>query len=259
MPKLWRTSTNNINMTDKKTKAIVVLETPAKSQEVTSVESFISQAITEKLPVETMERLFALRTEYLAQEAKKQFDIAMTGFQGSCPIIKKTKSVENSYSYAPIDSIVKQVQEILKENNLSYSFKIVIMEKGVKAICIAKHISGHTESSEMEVPLGAKTRLMSDSQVTAAASTFAKRYAFCNLFGIMTSDEDTDGKTPGPDESTRKDNALNKLRTFISKANLAEVEDWSKKITKSDKYTIEQKADFADMVGARMKALNGEA
>ena len=43
---------------------------------------------------------------------------------------------------------------------------------------------------------------MSDSQVVAAASTFSKRYAFCNAFGILTGDEDNDGqaiKTPAKD------------------------------------------------------------
>jgi hypothetical protein len=48
------------------------------------------------------------------------------------------------------------------------------------------------------VPLGNKTQVMSDTQVTAAAGTFAKRYAFCNVFGIMTGDEDTDGADPQP-------------------------------------------------------------
>jgi hypothetical protein len=44
----------------------------------------------------------------------------------------------------------------------------------------------------MTVPFGNKTDIMSQSQVAAAATTFAKRYAFCNAFGILTGDEDTD-------------------------------------------------------------------
>ena len=251
--------TTKVSPEETKEIEIIVQE---KSQEVTSVESFISQAITEKLPVETMERLFALRTEYLAQDSKRQFDIAMTGFQGTCPIIKKTKSVEGSYSYAPIDSIVKQVQEILKENNLSYSFKIVIMEKGVKAICIAKHISGHTESSEMEVPLGAKTRLMSDSQVTAAASTFAKRYAFCNLFGIMTSDEDTDGKTPGTNDKeaslkTTSSN-LNTLMMMIEKANIDQLLELKVKVEKTTKYDAKGKAELIKAIDSKLNEIDSK-
>ena len=44
----------------------------------------------------------------------------------------------------------------------------------------------------LPLPLGNKTRIMSQTQVEAAALTFAKRYAFCNAFGILTGDEDTD-------------------------------------------------------------------
>ena len=37
-----------------------------------------------------------------------------------------------------------------------------------------------------------KTAMMNAPQQTAATMTYAKRYAFCNAFGIMTGDEDTD-------------------------------------------------------------------
>src|SRR3990167_6037487 len=65
-------------------------------------------------------------------------------------------------------------------------------EGRVKAFCRVVHTLGHEEVSEIEVPLGNKTDIMSQSQVVAAASTFAKRYAFLNAFGIMTGDEDND-------------------------------------------------------------------
>src|SRR5262249_52436437 len=41
--------------------------------------------------------------------------------------------------------------------------------------------------------------IMSQTQVVAAALTFAKRYAFCNAFGILTGNEDTDAQ-PEPAE-----------------------------------------------------------
>lgn len=178
-------------------KAEIIVAEPRS--EVASVETFIAKALETNVPVETMERLFDLRSKVVAQQAKQAFDEAMSNFQASCPTIKKTKSVHTrtgtkAYSYAPIESIVDQVKELLKENSLSYSFKMEMSEGKVKAICIVKHVMGHSEQSEMEVPFGSKTDIMSNSQVTAAASTFAKRYAFCNAFGIMTGDEDTDAK-----------------------------------------------------------------
>ena len=51
--------------------------------------------------------------------------------------------------------------------------------------------------------------MMSDPQKYGGASTYAKRYAFCNGFGILTADEDLDAKssTPkpqGPAQATAK-------------------------------------------------------
>ena len=176
-------------------------------QQKSSVETMISQAIQSGVSVETMERILAMRKELKAEYAKEQFDKAMSAFQAECPEIKKTKTVKtkegiNAYSYAPIESIVRQVKGLLGKNGLSYSIQTKTLkdEKGgtlVKSICTAKHILGHSESSDMEVPLGYKTNVMSDSQVVAAASTFAKRYAFCNIFGIMTGDEDDEENLKG--------------------------------------------------------------
>ena len=45
---------------------------------------------------------------------------------------------------------------------------------------------------------------MSQTQVEAAALTFAKRYAFCNAFGILTGDEDTDAKPATGEKDNRQ-------------------------------------------------------
>ncbi len=163
-----------------------------------SAEMLISRAIDKNVSVETMERLLKMRRELKAEFAKEEFDRAMANFQAECPEVRKTKSVRTktgqiAYSYAPIETIVKQVREVLKRNGFSYSIQTETGDGKVKSICIVKHIAGHSEKYNMEVPLGNKTNVMSDSQVVAAASTFSKRYAFCNAFGILTGDGDDDG------------------------------------------------------------------
>jgi hypothetical protein len=62
-------------------------------------------------------------------------------------------------------------------------------------------MAGHSESSDVEVPLGTKTEIVSASQVVASALTFAKRYAF-NAFGILTGDEDNDSQSVAEPKST---------------------------------------------------------
>jgi len=142
-----------------------------------------------------MKELFALRKEVKAEFAKEQYDEAMSGFQSKCPVVVKNKEARNDsgkllYKFASIDEIIRQVKPFLKDFGFSYSTRIEKTDVGVKAICIVNHKLGHKEDYDMEVPLGNKTGIMSNSQQFAAASTFAKRYAFCNAFGIMTGDED---------------------------------------------------------------------
>lgn len=163
----------------------------------TSVSEFISQAIAQNLPVETMERLFALRERVKAETAREAFIAAMAKFQSECPVIVKTKEVftksgGKAYAYAPIESIVTQVKDALKNNGFSYSTNMEMLEGAVKVSVKVQHVLGHSETTEMTVPLGTQTGVMSASQVVAAASTFAKRYAFLNAFGILTGDEDND-------------------------------------------------------------------
>lgn len=162
-----------------------------------SAEMLISRAIDKNVSVETMEKLLAMRRELKEERAKELYDRAMAKFQAECPTITKTKEVktntgEVAYRYAPIESIVSQIKDALRNNGFSYSTNMKLTESGVAVSVKVTHEAGHSEVNEMSVPLGNKTQIMSQTQVVAAAQTFAKRYAFCNAFGILTGDEDTD-------------------------------------------------------------------
>ena len=171
-------------------------------------------AVQKNLDVEKLEKLMELQERWTAQQAKRQFDEAMAEFQAECPTIKKTKAGgktkagQIAYFYAPLESIVEQVKEILHKHGFSYTIKTETKQAGVKVTCVVKHTAGHSEASEMEVPLGTKTDIMSAPQVVAAATTFAKRYAFCNAFGILTGEDDIDGqieKIQNPSPTSRKE------------------------------------------------------
>jgi hypothetical protein len=163
-------------------------------------EALIAKAIDKKVSVETMERLLIMRRELKAEWAKTEFDKAMAAFQAECPMIKKTKGVRTdtgdlAYKYAPLEAIVDQVKDILRNHGFSYCVDQPEAKPGyIKVALTVKHTSGHSEVTCVELPLGNKTRIMSQTQVEAAALTFAKRYAFCNAFGILTGDDDTDAK-----------------------------------------------------------------
>lgn len=177
----------------------------AQPNQSVNVEALISQGIDKGLSVDTMERLLAMRRELKAEFAKEAFDRSMAAFQSECPIIGKSKAVnftskrtgsKTSYSYAPLDEIIKQVKPLLQRHGFSYSFDTQTNGM-VTNFCTVTHELGHSKTNKFEVPID-KEAYMNEQQKFGSANTFGKRYAFLNAFGILTGDEDDDSNSNEP-------------------------------------------------------------
>lgn len=173
-------------------------------------------AIDRSASSETVTLAMAVRRELMAEKAKKEFDEAMASFQIECPKVIKSKSVENAYKYAPFENVVMTVKECESRHGFHHKLDTVDTDpEWVIAICIVNHRGGHSETSRVKLPIGTGTRLMSKTQIYAAAQSFALRRAFCNAFGIVPVGEDTDGQfgkvmpkgpsSVAPSDSTLKD------------------------------------------------------
>ena len=176
-------------------------------------QALLAQAIDKGMPVESMERLLAMRREMKAEYAREQYFKALSGFQRECPIVGKdriakirSKKGEDSsfaYRYAPLETIVAAAQPVLERWGFSWTCKPSQTATHVKAAVHAHHVDGHEEVTEFEVPLD-PTSYMSEPQKAAAASTFARRYAFINAFGITTKGEDSDAQGDQPRKESRE-------------------------------------------------------
>jgi len=130
-----------------------------------AVNDFIASAIEQKLPVETLERLFALREKAKAEAAREAFTADMAMLQGELPVIEKRKVARDDvkgrdlYRYAPIDDIVAQTKEIIAKYGFSYSFLTENTADRVKVTCVITHKYGHTKETVMETGLATKTHI----------------------------------------------------------------------------------------------------
>lgn len=231
---------------------------------VFNAETLISQAIDKNVPIETMEKLLNMRRELKAEWAKEQFDKAMAEFQGECPVIKKNKSVANKdgrsvrYSYAPLDEIVSQAGKLISQHGLSYTITAEVKEgKTVKAIVKVTHTAGHNQDSSFEIPIDVGG-FMTEPQKFASALTYAKRYAFCNAFGILTGDEDDDAQDTDQVKDDKPKKQFDTLMETVKKASLADLENYKAKMATSKKYAPEQKAEFLKVVEARIAELKAK-
>lgn len=173
----------------------------SKELKTMDAEALISKAIEKDVNIETMERLLAMRTQLKEEQAREAYFLALSQFQSQCPVIRKTKQVKGKdgsvrYSYAPLDDIVRQVSDPLKDNGLSFTISTEASESAITAICTIHHVGGHSESSPFSVPID-KDAYMNDAQKSGSALSYAKRYAFCNALGLLTSDMDDDGQSLG--------------------------------------------------------------
>lgn len=168
--------------------------TPASND--VGINALLAQAVQNNVNVEILERLLVIRRELRAEAAKEAFDEAMRAFQGECQPIVKSRPVKTdnaSYAYAPIEDLQLHTQALRAKYGFSYTIHTETFEKHVSATCVIKHTSGHQETSPpYKVPVGAGTRLMSNTQVYAAAITFATRYAFKYAFGLTIIGEDNE-------------------------------------------------------------------
>lgn len=179
-------------------KAEEVTETRLAVVPPMSVENLIAKAIEANISVESLEKLLGMRERLKAEQAKEAFFEALSAFQAACPVIEKKKTVRGekySYNYAPLEDIVRTVSPLLREFGLSYRFDTAFEAQppALVVVCTAYHTQGHSENSTFRTPVDSGAR-MNVMQQSAAAQTYAKRYAFCNALGILTGDEDTDGR-----------------------------------------------------------------
>jgi ERF superfamily len=189
-------------MKNDKQEIIEYNEKPVAIQD--EAERLIAMAIDKNVPVESLERLLAMRDKLRAEKAEEAFDKAMAAFQAKCPTIEKTKQGYN-YKYADLTAIVEQIKDLLADNGFSYTFDTDEAENAVIVYCKIKHIAGHKEVSKAKIS-HETTSKMNSSQQDGSSMTYGKRYALCNALGILTGDEDTDAATPKQNTQIKSSN-----------------------------------------------------
>lgn len=175
-------------------------------------EELMLKCITGQVDIALVKEVRAMVKEEQKDAAEKAFHDAMAAFQMECPVI--LKSVDGAkgqgvgavakYRYAPLDHIDAQTKELRKKHGFSHTFDTDDKTEPnfIVVIIEVAHTAGHRLQRRYKVPVS-NTRtasggsIMNETQFYSAALTTGMRRVFCNAFGILTADEDTDGHTPG--------------------------------------------------------------
>ncbi|CAK0752850.1 hypothetical protein CCP3SC1_2110002 [Gammaproteobacteria bacterium] len=167
-------------------------------------ETLIMRAIEANVPIEALERLLAMRAELKREMASEAFNRALADFQSEIPPIKKTKTAEvqsktgrsYTYHYADVADIQKAIAPKMRECGLSATFDIEQDGDTLNVTCTIHHVDGHSEHATFPVPIDRNAR-MNDTQKVGSALTYGRRYSLCAALGIVTAEDDDDGRSTG--------------------------------------------------------------
>ena len=176
--------------------------TESSLPQVVTPAQLLSQAIAKGMGVAELEKLVALQERWEANQARKAFFQAFTGWQTEAPDIRKTKQVafdtktggKTDYHYAPLADICRQIGPVLKKHDLSYRWEIQDSATEIKVTCLVSHVDGHTERTTMQAnpdTSGSKNAI----QARGSAIEYMKRYTLIGALGLATADSDIDGRT----------------------------------------------------------------
>jgi len=173
----------------------VLVQEPTQAQALsTTPAQLLSIAVANNADIEKLERLMDLQQRWEENEAKKQFNTAMSKFQTSIPEIRKTKQGHNG-KYADIDDIAQAIKPVIEEVGLSYRFSQIQNESYITVTCVVTHVSGHQVEADMTAAAdgsGGKN----DIQAIASTVTYLRRYTLTAALGITTGLDDQDGGRP---------------------------------------------------------------
>ena len=188
--------------------------------------AIIQQAIgSDKLDVETLERLQQMYEREEARRAEAAFHDAFAKFKAECPpVIKRTtdhynkrvnrEGVTVSRKYATLEDISAVVDPVLAKHGFSYKWNDPrISDDGVITITFKlSHRLGHSESTlSPPIPVeggkayeaisaNRKPTSASPQQRMGVATTYAQRYSIVAGLGLTTVDDDYDGQPIGGTE-----------------------------------------------------------
>ncbi len=127
-----------------------------------------------------------------ASPTTKTLAEALVAFQADIPVVKKSSTADTgkySYSYASLEKLVELAYPKLTALGLAYTAAATFDEQG-NFVLRAKllHVSG--EFTGGDYPLGNPN---APAQAVGSAVSYARRYQFLNLTGIVPEGEDDDG------------------------------------------------------------------
>jgi len=180
------------------------------------MEMIAEAARDERVSVEKLERLMALKERHDAKQAETAFAEAMARLQPTLPRITKHGRIVVSgqirNTYAKIEDIDEAIRPLYSAEGFSISWNTSTESAvpGTRVLGKLRHRAGHSEPYSIFLPndnSGGKNGI----QGVGSTVSYGRRYLLCSMFNIVTVDADDDGSGTEPITLDQKNQILDLL------------------------------------------------
>lgn len=163
--------------------------------------SLIRDAMASNVSPEKLSALLAVKKDWEADEARKEYYRALCAFQAEAPIIEKGDDA-NGKPYARMDRIWRTIRPLITKVGLSVTWQVSELREiqPVGMVCHLEgtlaHRDGHIVNLRSDMPVpdpimsSAGKVVQNKAQVMGSAQTYGERYATCKALGIVTGEDD---------------------------------------------------------------------
>lgn len=192
------------------------------ASEANTIVSMIERAASDqRVDVDKLERLMAMRERMEAKQAETAFNVAMKDAQSEMrPISANALNPQTKSKYATYAKLDSELRPIYTKHGFSLSFDEDDSPKPdhVRVVCYVAHEAGHTRTYRKDMPADGKGAkggdVMTKTHAAGAAASYGARYLLKGIFNIAVGEDDRDGNAPR-DERTLSEEQVMELRELI--------------------------------------------
>lgn len=194
-------------------KRTAVTHAPQAQAVVTTPAQLLEIAVSQNADLDKLERLMALQERWEANEARKDFVLAMAGFKQEPLEIFKRKEVGYTtkdgefvgYKHATLSDVANVVVPAMARHDLSHRWDVKQENGRIIVTCVVTHKRGHSETVTLDGSPDSSGKKNAIQQV-ASTVTYLQRYTLLLATGLAAQDQlDDDGQGAGKGETDISD------------------------------------------------------
>jgi len=156
------------------------------------------------IPVETVERLYAIDKDMRAEAARQEFAAAFNRVQGRMtPVKKAAKNTQTGSMYARAEDVDRMLDPLLQSEGFSTSFSTTDcpIADHIRAVLTVRHVGGHEERHYLDAAIDDKGMKGSATKTRlhgmGSTMSYVRRYLKCQVFDVQLGGLDDDGNAGG--------------------------------------------------------------